>query len=503
MMTRTVKPAAYQLPASLLGFAALAAVALLCIAFADLAVVTRTPGQEFERMFNGVLSPALLPLQELLDALLKTIAFAITAVVISAVAGFGMSLLFSFRAIRWFCALIRAVHELFWGLLFILLLGLHPLAGILAIAIPFSGIFAKVFAEILEEAEQQAPANIPASTDTLSYFLYARWPVVKLHFATYTLYRLEWGLRSSTVLGFIGLPTLGFHLESAFMQGNYSQVAGLLLVFYLLVATIHLWARLKMLPLYFFIALIYLWQPILLDGNLLLALAGDMTPAPFNNPTIDFLPWISRLASDEIFPGIVNTLLVSQIALVASGVLALLFFPVISQQFTNRYYRLAGHILLVILRSTPEFIIAFALLLLWGPSMLPAIVALAIHNGAIVGHLVGRYSNNIELREDASAGLNRYGYEILPRVYRQFLAFLCYRWETIMRESAILGLLGIHTLGFFIDSAFESFRLDIAVVLILVTALMNVAVDSFSRWFRQRLHLHSNAIERTPCDKPR
>jgi phosphonate transport system permease protein len=489
----------YQLPSSLMGFIGLLAIALLCVNFADLSIITRTPWQEFERMLAGIRSPTLPPLQELSTALFKTIAFAMTAVIISATLGFGLSLLFKYRLVRWFCALIRAVHELFWGLLFILVLGLHPLAGILAIAIPFSGIFAKVFAEILEEAEQLVPSSIPVSTDVLSYFFYARWPIVKPHFVNYTLYRLECGLRSSTVLGFIGLPTLGFYLESGFMQGNYPQVAGLLLMLYLLIASIRHWAKLPLLPAYFIISTVYLWQSINLDGALLRTLARDLIPAPISNPAINFSSWFVDLISQEIIPGIINTVLVSQIALVASGLLALVLFPIISRQFANSYSRTVGQLFLIVLRSTPELIIAFALLLLWGPSMLPAIVALAIHNGAIIGHLVGRFSNTIELRKDASRGINRYSYEILPRVYRQFLAFLCYRWETIMRETAILGLLGIHTLGFFIDSAFESFRLDIALILIGVAALMNLAVDSFSRWFRHRLHLHTSPIARTPC----
>ena len=31
--------------------------------------------------------------------------------------------------------------------------------------------------------------------------------------------------------------------------------------------------------------------------------------------------------------------------------------------------------------------------------------------------------------------------------------FLFYRWEIILRESAILGILGVYTLGFYVDSA--------------------------------------------------
>jgi phosphonate transport system permease protein len=149
-----------------------------------------------------------------------------------------------------------------------------------------------------------------------------------------------------------------------------------------------------------------------------------------------------------------------------------------------------GHLFLVVVRSTPEFILAYIFLQLWGPSMLPAIIALSLHNGAIIGHLMGRYSNEISLRPDHVQGINLYGYEIIPRLYGQFLAFLFYRWEVIMRETAILGILGIATLGFYVDSAMADIRLDRAIFLILITAFLNVGIDSLSRYIRQRLRIN-------------
>jgi phosphonate transport system permease protein len=140
-------------------------------------------------------------------------------------------------------------------------------------------------------------------------------------------------------------------------------------------------------------------------------------------------------------------------------------------------------------RSTPELLLAYLGLLVLGPSMLPAIWALSVHNGAIIGHLIGRYSETLTLRADAPKGLNLYVFEVAPRIYRQFLAFLFYRWEVIMRETAILGILGIHTLGFYIDSAFEDLRFDRALYLILITALLNLFIDQISRLIRARLHL--------------
>jgi len=59
----------------------------------------------------------------------------------------------------------------------------------------------------------------------------------------------------------------------------------------------------------------------------------------------------------------------------------------------------------------------------------------------------------------------------------------------IMRETAILGVLGIATLGFYIDSAIADIRLDRAMLLIFITALLNIAIDSLSRLIRDRLRL--------------
>ncbi|MDF1764193.1 MAG: hypothetical protein P1U57_12350, partial [Oleibacter sp.] len=75
-----------------------------------------------------------------------------------------------------------------------------------------------------------------------------------------------------------------------------------------------------------------------------------------------------------------------------------------------------------------------------------------------------------------------------------FLALLFYRWEVIMRESAIMGILGIATLGFYIDSAFEEIRFDKAFFLIIVAALLNILVDSLSRRLRRSTGLQTPSM---------
>lgn len=474
-----------------IGFVALA---LVCLAFSDIAITTANPWQDLFRFFWGLVTPDFFSDQGLATALLRTVAFAFVGVTIGSVCGFGLALIYRFRLVRTFCAFIRAIHELFWALIFLQFFGFHPLTGVLAIAIPYSGIFAKVYSEILDEADPEPRNLLPPGVGALSAFVYARIPDCWDQLRTYTSYRLECGLRSSAILGFVGLPTLGFFLESSFSQGHYSEAGAVLILFYVLIATIPLWVRPRLLPFYIVAAPFFLGEGLpIVWGNVKRFFTEDIVPAPLREGvgSDDLWPWLSELVIDQALPGIWNTLLLTQMALVATGVVALVAFPLISRHFGNRLSRTGGHVVLVIARSTPEYILAYILLQLWGPSMLPAVVALSLHNGGIIGHLIGRQSSGLTLRPDAPRGITRYGYELVPRVYPSFLAFLFYRWEIIMRETAILGILGIYTLGFYVDSAIQNIQFDKAMILILVTALLNIGIDALSRRIRHRLALQT------------
>ena len=475
------------------------AIAVACVLLADLEISRLDPWTELARMGQGLLTPDFGSTEGLVESLLYTIAFALLGVFFGNVFGFLLALVFEWRVVRVGCALVRAVHELFWALIFLQVLGLTPWTGILAIGIPYAGIIAKVYAEILEEADPAPMRALPSGTGRVSAFLFARMPDALTHFRSYSLYRLECGLRSSAVLGFVGLPTLGFHLESAFAQGYYSQAGALLILFWVVIATLRIWLRRSLLPLYLLAAL---W--VLPRGSAVSAASAwqffthDIIPHPLRvaaqidtSTLLATWAWLRMLLLEQALPGIYGTVLLTMIALVVTALLTLVMFPLVSVRFFGRWGSRAGHVVLVIIRSTPEYVLAYVFLQLLGPSMLPAIIALSLHNGGIIGHLVGRFTDTLPMRADSPRGVDLYFYEVLPRVYPQFLAFLFYRWEVIMRETAILGMLGISTLGFFVDSAFADIRFDRAVVLIAITALLNIGVDMISRRVRARLRLRT------------
>ncbi len=477
------------------GFAAAAVAALLV---ADLQVASLDPWADLRRLLAGLLRPdfsAMVPL-----SIAYTIAFAVLGVGLGAAVGFGLALVYAgSRLVRLACAALRAVHELFWALLLMQIFGLSATTGILAIALPYAGICAKVYSEIIEEADLAALRVLPPGTGTVSAFAYARLPEVAANLRHYTLYRFECGLRSTLVLGFIGLPTMGFHLESAFRQGRYGEAAALLLVFYVLIGTRRLWVRARLLPLLALASVIVLPATIGtvdVGAGLVRFLTHSIVPAPLRTGSLADLEtwarlwtWFAPILTQQILPGTLQTLALAQIALVATALGALILFPLTARRFSGRLGRPFGRVLLVVVRSTPEYMLAYLLLQLLGPSMLPAILALAIHNAGIVGYLMGRHADGLAYRPDAPTGLNLYAYETLPRLYGQFLAYCLYRWELILREGAILGLLGVATLGFSVDAAISELRIDVASMLILATMGVTMAVEALSRRLRAALRI--------------
>tara|TARA_R110002072_G_scaffold283828_1_gene447494 strand:+ start:32400 stop:33884 length:1485 start_codon:yes stop_codon:yes gene_type:complete len=474
-------------------------IALVCLYLSDIAVISADPWSELSRMAMGFVLPSFFSWPELIKSVITTLAFALVGVAVAAVSGLVLARFFHWRSVRVFCAFIRSVHELFWALFFLQIFGLQTLTGLLAIIIPFTGIFTKVYAEIIEETDQKPRHALPAnSLKTSSAYLYtklaAAWPQLMM----YTRYRLECGIRSSAILGFVGLPTLGFHLESFFKQGDYAEAAGVLYVFFLIIATIKFWSHRRSLLVLLVLSFFALpFDLTLHTENILRFLTQDIIPSPLRyaeswwNLEVwkSTLEWSAWLFSHQIKEGTWNTLLLTMIALVGSGVITMALYPFVSPLFFGKGMRWPSHLFLVIMRSLPELMLAFVIVLMIGPSMLPAIIALSLHNGAIIAHLLGQSTRTMALRQDAPKGMNLYLYEVTPRLYRPFLAFLFYRWEVILRESAVLGILGIHTLGFYVDSAFEELRFDRAFFLILICAILNITVDAVSRFIRNKLRL--------------
>ncbi len=144
------------------------------------------------------------------------------------------------RLIRWpiraMLILLRSVPEIVWALLLVRAVGLGPTAGVLAIAITYSGMLGKVYAEIFESIDNRpARALVAAGVPRIQIFLYGIMPNAASEMISYTVYRWECAVRASVVMGFVGAGGLGQQMELSLRMFSGDEVVSILLVFLLLV----------------------------------------------------------------------------------------------------------------------------------------------------------------------------------------------------------------------------------------------------------------------------
>lgn len=143
---------------------------------------------------------------------------------------------------RLFMSLVRSIHELIWALLFLSAMGVSPLAGMVALALPFSGTLGKVFSELIdEEARDAAEALKAIGHRPVQTFLVGIFPRALPNLITYAFYRFECALRSSAVLGFVGIETIGLYIELSHEEAYYREVWTYLYLLIALLVIVDLW----------------------------------------------------------------------------------------------------------------------------------------------------------------------------------------------------------------------------------------------------------------------
>ena len=123
--------------------------------------------------------------------------------------------------VRGILGFLRAVHELVWAWIFVAAVGLNPIGALLALAIPYAGALGKVYADLLCEVNKKVIENMRvAGASRLQCMIYGYFPEAFKEMLSYTLYRLECAIRSSSVLSFVGLGGLGFQINLALQDLN-------------------------------------------------------------------------------------------------------------------------------------------------------------------------------------------------------------------------------------------------------------------------------------------
>lgn len=178
-------------------------------------------------------------------SLFETLNIAIVGVVVGVV----MSLPFALLAARntspaaWvrvltrlMIATMRTIPDLIWALIFVVAVGLGPMAGVLAIVMDTIGFAARFFSERIEEVHP-GPSEALSATGAgrLSVIFGAILPETLASMTATSLFSVEKALRSAVTLGLVGAGGIGVELAAAMRLFNYDEALTIILAILVMV----------------------------------------------------------------------------------------------------------------------------------------------------------------------------------------------------------------------------------------------------------------------------
>ncbi len=127
--------------------------------------------------------------------------------------------------------LLRSIPDLVSATLFIVAVGLGPLAGVLAIGLNTAGVLAKLFSEAVESIDAGPIDGVKATgAGRLHEIAWGVIPQVAPLWTSFALYRFESNSRAATVLGLIGAGGIGQVLFESLQAFDYNTVSTIAII---------------------------------------------------------------------------------------------------------------------------------------------------------------------------------------------------------------------------------------------------------------------------------
>lgn len=203
---------------------------------------------QFADIFIQMANPDWGYLGAVIPLLLETIKMAILGTVIGSVVAFIYSLLIARNIIknravtgvlRFIMNIIRTIPDLLLGAIFVAVVGIGPVAGIMALSVFTFGVVVKLFYEAIETID---PGPIEALTavgaNKFQIIWFAVLPQIMTYFISYVLYAFEINVRASTVLGYIGAGGIGLYLQQTLQIFDYAKTGTIIIVIIVVVVII-------------------------------------------------------------------------------------------------------------------------------------------------------------------------------------------------------------------------------------------------------------------------
>jgi len=209
---------------------------------------TRRTGGLIRPDFSADTMNILLPdmLETIEIALLGTLmavvfAFPLSFLAARNIVGSGPAGLMIYGVVRFLFNFLSAIPSLVVALIFTVIVGVGPAAGVLALGFHSIGMLGRLFAEALENVERGPIEALQATgAGRVQTVAYGVIPQIGPLFLAYSIYRWDINVRMSMILGFVGAGGIGVFLQQNINLFHYSQVSSAFILILITVSLIDL-----------------------------------------------------------------------------------------------------------------------------------------------------------------------------------------------------------------------------------------------------------------------
>lgn len=217
----------------------------------DPGILVRNSGQ-LQRVVTAFLHPNTADLKDILPLTLETLYIAVLGTFIGTVLAIPLSFLAArnlmrrnlpgtavYFVVRLLMSVIRSTPTLFWGIFWVIVVGIGPYPGVLAVSTFTIGLISKLFSEAIETVDWgQVDALTATGANPIQVVIHAVVPQVTPYMIANVLYSFEVNVHSSTVLGIVGAGGIGLLLNQYIGLLLYPDLAMLLIVVILMTTII-------------------------------------------------------------------------------------------------------------------------------------------------------------------------------------------------------------------------------------------------------------------------
>jgi phosphonate transport system permease protein len=220
------------------------------------------------------------------------------------------------------------------------------------------------------------------------------------------------------------------------------------------------------------------------EGTIQALLQGFLKPdlAYLGNTSIDGLPY-----------AIVETIAIAIAGTFASAFLSLPFALLASQNIVGPKVSKLGKVLVTMIRTFPELILALIFISIVGPGAPAGILALGIHSIGMLGKLFSEAIESMDMGvKEALESCGATPFEvliraILPQVSPELISYTLYRFEINMRAASTLGLVGAGGIGAPLIFAIRSRAWPRAAIIVILLVITVTIIDAISSRIRKKL----------------